>query len=108
MLADPIQLDYSRSKNGCAFHTWIAKHIRIRVMALLSTKKTSAKSLWRKSEIQELNYNVQAVFWSAVSVNVMASHRLFSLLYHHHQYCMFSHGHLSHISHSVLKYRCEE
>lgn len=71
MLADLIQLDHTRSQNGHTFHAWILEHIRISVILLLCKRKTHAKNLFRTSEIQELNFNLQAVFWSAASVSVM-------------------------------------
>lgn len=71
MLADPVLLDRIRSQNGHTFHTWIPEHIRICVILLLCKRNISAKNLFRTSEIQELNFNLRAVFWSAVSVNVV-------------------------------------
>lgn len=96
MLADLIQLNHIRSQNGCTFHARILEHVRVSVTLLLCKRKTSADNLFRTYEVQELNCNLQAVFWSAASVSVM----LFSLLYHH-QYYVFN-LQLSHISHSVL------
>lgn len=71
MLADLIQLDHIRSQNGCTFPARILEHIRISVILLLCKKKTNAENLFRTSESQELNFNLQAVFWSAASESVM-------------------------------------
>lgn len=57
------------------FRTWIPDHIRVSVILLLCKRKTSARNLFRMSEIQELNLNLQS--------KCDISCRLFSLLDHH-------------------------